>query len=150
ERCQELAVRRAERKRDRHHQRLLIIPVFGKSDECLDGCTDKAQIYVAIIRVASGNMTDSGLIEARSQCSGEEASETEQAMTSLRRKRMTQRMKRGLLGGSAGLPVIAIAGLAAASVLTAAPASAVPVAAAHPASAALASRSGSTPADWVK
>ena len=71
-------------------------------------------------------------------------------MTSLRRKRMTQRMKRGLFGRSAGLPVIAIAGLAAASVLTAAPASAAPVAAAHPASAASASQSGSTPASWVK
>jgi hypothetical protein len=39
-------------------------------------------------------------------------------MISSRRKRMTQRMKRGLFGRSAGLPVIAIAGLAAASVLT--------------------------------
>ncbi len=71
-------------------------------------------------------------------------------MISSRRKRMTQRMKRGLFGGSAGLPVIAIAGLAAASVLTAAPASAAPVAAAHPASAASASQSGSTQASWVK
>ena len=69
---------------------------------------------------------------------------------SLRRQRMTQRKKRRLFGGSAGLPVIAMAGLAAASVLTAAPASAVSVVAAHPASAASASRSGSTPADWVK
>ena len=90
-------------------------------------------------------MSDFGLIDARSQCSGEVNREG-----SLRRKRVTQRMKRGLFGSSAVLPVIAVAGLAAVSVLTAAPASAVPVAAAHPASAASASRSGSTPADLVK